>query len=75
VANLDPVSKQLVRILDGTRDHAALLKRLTELAEDCTLLVEQNGTRLTNPQQLTAALAEALEQSLKKLSGSALLVE
>jgi methyltransferase-like protein len=72
---MDPVSKQLVRILDGTRDHAALLNRLTELAEDGTLLVEQNGTRLTNPQQLTAALAEALEQSLKKLSGSALLVE
>jgi methyltransferase-like protein/trans-aconitate methyltransferase len=75
VVNLDPVSKQLVRILDGTKDHTALLKRLNELVEDGTLVVHQDHKRLTNGERVQDALAEALEQALAKLAGAALLVE
>ncbi len=72
--NLDPVVKQLVGILDGTRDRAALLNCLTKLVEDGTLIVRENGDRLKNAEQIQDALAKALEQALAKLAGAALLV-
>ena len=72
--NLDPVVKQLVGILDGTRDRAALLNCLTKLVEDGTLIVRENGDRLKNAEQIQDALAKALEQALAKLAGTALLI-
>ena len=72
--NLDPVARQLVGILDGTRDRAALLNCLTKLVEDGTLIVRENGDRLKNAEQIQDALAKALEQALAKLVGTALLV-
>jgi methyltransferase-like protein len=75
MVNLDPFSAQIVTLLDGTRDRAALLQCLIGLVENGTLTLQERGNPITNRLLLEKALATAAEQTLASLAGSALLVE
>lgn len=72
--NLDLVSKELVCVLDGTRDHGGLLKRLDELVANGSLVVREDSKRLKEGTKLRSALKEILEQTLVKLAGAGMLV-
>lgn len=72
--NLDLVSRELVCVMDGTRDHAGLLKRLDEIVEDGSLVVREDSERLKGGTKLRSALKEILEQTLVKLAGAGMLV-
>jgi methyltransferase-like protein/SAM-dependent methyltransferase len=74
MVNLDLVSKELVCVLDGTRDLAGLLKRLEGLVEDGSLVVREDSERLKGGTKLESALKEILEQTLVKLAGAGMLV-
>jgi methyltransferase-like protein len=74
LVNLDLVSKELVCVLDGTRDHAGLIKRLGELVEDGSLVVREDSERLKDGTKLRSALKKILGQTLVKLAGAAMLV-
>ena len=71
---LDPVSKELVKILDGTRNHDELLEYLIQCAEKGALVLEENGRKITETKKIKDALEAALEKALPTLASSALLV-
>lgn len=74
VVRLDIVGQHLVRLLDGTRDHAALLSALKSLAEDGTLLIREGGKRVNDAEKIDDALKKAISQALSSLSKAAVLV-
>lgn len=74
IVKLDPVSKELVKILDGTRNHDELLEYLTQCAAKGALVLEENGRKITETKKIKDALEAAMEQALPTLASSALLV-
>jgi methyltransferase-like protein/cyclopropane fatty-acyl-phospholipid synthase-like methyltransferase len=72
--HLDPVPLELVRLLDGTRDRAALIKHLSNLVEKGTLVMNKDGESSANAKQTKADLREAVGAGLAKLAANALLV-
>lgn len=74
VVSLDIVGQHLVRLLDGTRDHAALLSALKSLAEDGTLVIREGGKRVNDAEKRGDALKKAISQALSSLSKAAVLV-
>jgi methyltransferase-like protein len=72
--HLDPVARELVLLLDGTRDRPALIKYLSELVEKGTLVVNKNGAISENAAKARGDLSEAVEEGLAKLAANALLV-
>lgn len=71
---LDATHCQMLRLLDGTRDHVALLGRLVDLAHDGTLLVQRAGRRLTDRQELSPILSEVVGPCLQNLARAGLLL-
>ncbi len=65
--------RQLIPLLDGTRDRPALLDELTRLTLAGELSVQREGKQLTEPDAIRAALAKALEQTLTALGTLCLL--
>ncbi len=74
IVNLDPVAKQMIRILDGTKDRTTILKFLCKLVEDGTLVVRQNNNILKNIKQIEDTLKETIEIVLTKLAKTAMLI-
>ena len=72
--NLDIMGRELVRILDGTRDRALILKHLRKSVENGSLVLHQNGKPLIEENHIDQSLNQALEQTLQKLAKAALLV-
>lgn len=70
---LDALSAELLPLLDGTNDRAALLAHLEGLAASGALAVEQEGETVTEPAELRAMLEERLDASLGWLARAALL--
>jgi len=60
IVNLDEFNRQLIRLVDGSRDRAALLEALNGLVAEGVLVAEQHGQPVKNP----AALCELLSQAL-----------
>jgi methyltransferase-like protein/SAM-dependent methyltransferase len=75
VIRLTDLDRRLLPLLDGTRDRAALLDRLTEVAVAGDLTVQREGQRLRDPADVRTALGAVLEQALKGMAGNALLVK
>jgi methyltransferase-like protein len=73
--HLDPVARELVRLLDGTLDRPALFKRVKKLVDDGTLVVNENGASSEDAAKAKADLSEAVEEGLAKLAANALLIE
>jgi len=72
--SLDAVARSLVRALDGTKDHQALLRHLIMCAESGELTIKRDGATLTNHELIEQALRNTLRQALNKFSKEALLV-
>ncbi len=71
---LDVIGKELIRVLDGKRDYEALLAYLNGRVETGALVIRQDDIPLNDPDQVHIALDQALEKTLKKFAGAALLV-
>jgi methyltransferase-like protein len=67
------LDRQLLPLLDGTRDRAALLDRLTEMALAKEITVQREGQPLADAAAIREALAPALEQALASLAAASLL--
>jgi SAM-dependent methyltransferase/methyltransferase-like protein len=70
---LDGFRHCLLGLLDGSRDRAALLAALAELAADGRLTLTRGGAPVREPAAVAALLAELLEPSLDWLARQALL--
>jgi methyltransferase-like protein len=71
--NVDEFMRQLLRHLDGTRDRAALLDVLAELAAQGRLTIREEGKLVTKPEAVREIVGLALDQNLPKLARAALL--
>lgn len=72
--NLDIVGRQLVPILDGTRDHQVLLRHLRMRVSEGIIVLTRDGQRLTDKDVPGEALEQALDKTLDKLAKAALFV-
>jgi methyltransferase-like protein/SAM-dependent methyltransferase len=73
VLPLDELTRQLLCLLDGSRDRPTLLAALLQIVTERRLVVQRHGQPLTEPAALRNALAEGLEVRLRGLGTSALL--
>ncbi len=62
----------MLRLLDGTRDHAALLNELAGLVESGVLITQQDGETASDAQQALKNLPDELENNLAKMAQLAL---
>jgi methyltransferase-like protein/SAM-dependent methyltransferase len=69
----DDFARQLLPLLDGTRDRAALVEALAAKARAGELSVQKSGRPVTDPAELRAALAGLLGPALESLARDALL--
>ncbi len=72
--SLDPLGQQLLRVLDGTRDRAALVTHLSDLIKNGTLNIRQDDQPITDQKLIQATLEQDVERRLAYLSRVALLV-
>lgn len=72
--NLDPVSKTLVNVFDGTRDQDELLDYLTQCVAKGALVLEENRRKIKETEMINDALEAAMEKALPTLASSAMLV-
>jgi methyltransferase-like protein/cyclopropane fatty-acyl-phospholipid synthase-like methyltransferase len=74
LVDLDPLSADLLRHLDGRHDRPALVERLTHWVVDNHFVLERFGRPVTEPDRLRAILTGELDTKLRWLARSALLV-
>lgn len=67
------VERQLIPLLDGTRDRSALLDALTELAQAGSLTVQLEGHQERDLSRVRDALASVLDQALAGLMAASML--
>jgi methyltransferase-like protein/2-polyprenyl-3-methyl-5-hydroxy-6-metoxy-1,4-benzoquinol methylase len=72
--NLGPLLFHIVRLLDGTRDRAALLAALEKPVADGEIAAKQDGQVVTDFKQNMEILAASLDSKLRSLALAALLV-
>jgi methyltransferase-like protein/ubiquinone/menaquinone biosynthesis C-methylase UbiE len=70
----DSFGRQLLRLCDGSRDHAALAGGLVEALGNGTATFEHEGRPLTDPQEAAPIIAAKLPDSLLGLARSAVFV-
>ena len=70
----DSLAKNLLMLLDGTRDRAALLRELTAAVESGRVTMEISGAQSNDRQAAFKISFEELEQKLSELARLALLV-
>lgn len=68
------LSRQLVLLLDGTRDHAALQAALTLAMIPQLPITKPSGTAVQTRDELALMITETLAENLQKCAGLALLV-
>jgi hypothetical protein len=71
----DGLAAELVALLDGTRDRAAIATALEEAVLSRRVKLEEDGRQITEPAEVQTAIAAQLEAKLRELAGAALLVE
>lgn len=71
---LGDFDRQALLHLDGTRDRAALVDTLFDIVQRGLLTVCENQQPITDPQRLRLILQPALQEQLRRLARSALLV-
>ena len=70
----DPIAAALIRLLDGSRDRAGLVRDLAEAIFSGDVPFPQEDGRLPTLQQIADKIARDLDPSLTALARSALLV-
>jgi methyltransferase-like protein/trans-aconitate methyltransferase len=73
--SLDPLTQQVVLLLDGTRDRLALLKRLRKLVEDGSFAEQPEDGSSTGAKKTGGSIKKAMDRSLARLARTALLVQ
>jgi methyltransferase-like protein/2-polyprenyl-3-methyl-5-hydroxy-6-metoxy-1,4-benzoquinol methylase len=68
------LERNLIPLLDGTRDRSALAEELTTRVLQGQMTVQRDGKQLTDPEAIRQAIAIALDQSLQTLEQISLLV-
>jgi methyltransferase-like protein/SAM-dependent methyltransferase len=74
VVRLDDFDSLMIRLLDGTRDRAAILATLAGWAAEGFFDVSRSGQPVSDPAQLREALTACLDEGLQTLAKNALLV-
>jgi hypothetical protein len=75
LVQLDPLSRCLLRLLDGSRTRTALVEDLVRAALDGQVAVDRHGRPVKDEDRLRAILGRELDPNLRRLARSALLVE
>ena len=70
----DALGRDLLRLLDGTRDRAALLEELGKLVTSGATPVYRDGKLVTDPKEALEVLASQLEPSLANLARLGVLI-
>jgi methyltransferase-like protein len=70
----DPFARQLLSLLDGTRDQATLTHELIEFAKSAGGPIYENGVVLTNPDEVPDAIGRRLPEALTSLARLGMLV-
>ncbi len=70
----DPIVRELMLLLDGTRDRRALAHDLAEFCRRMPTSPQAGATNLTDPAQLRKTIAASLDQKLAQLARMAVLV-
>ncbi len=73
-AELAPLERLLIQLLDGSRDRAALVEELVKLAEQEVFAVEREGQPVRDRTLLQQALTDSVETGLHHLAQGALLL-
>jgi methyltransferase-like protein/trans-aconitate methyltransferase len=71
----DELSRNLLELLDGTRDFTALVEAMAAVVQTGKATLQANGERVTDPQKIREMIAEELPSVLKGLARSAVLVD
>jgi methyltransferase-like protein/cyclopropane fatty-acyl-phospholipid synthase-like methyltransferase len=74
VVSLDEFDALMIRLLDGTRDRAAILATLAKWVDEGVFEVSREGQAVRDPAQLREGLAACLDAGLQTLARNALLV-
>jgi methyltransferase-like protein len=75
VVDLNPLDRQLVRLLDGSRDRAALVEAVIEsVMTGVLVLTQSDGLVLTDAARVRGMLNATLENHLARLARWSLLV-
>jgi methyltransferase-like protein len=70
----DPFARQLLMLLDGTRDQATLTRDLTTFVKSTGGPIYENGAVLTNPEDVPNAIERRLPEALAALARLGMLV-
>jgi len=71
----DPLSRQLLQLLDGTRNRDALINEVVALIESGAAVVEKdNSAKASNPEEIRQFIVVEIERKLAELAEMALLV-
>lgn len=73
--NLDSVSKELLKAMDGHRNHRAILDHLVKRAEDGAFALEETDKQISGKNYLRHALKSTMEEIMRNLAKSALLLK
>jgi methyltransferase-like protein/SAM-dependent methyltransferase len=70
----DPLSRRLLELLDGNRDEASVTQSLLEFVSASQVELRENGSLLTHPDQIEAAVRRRVPEVLKAFAREGLLV-
>jgi SAM-dependent methyltransferase len=70
----DPLSRQLILLLDGTRDQELLAHDLIEIMQSSGSPVYENGVPVESPDAIAAAVKQHLPEGLRSLARAGMLV-
>lgn len=70
----DELSRNLLELLDGTRDFAALVEAMAAVVQAGKATLEANGETVSDPAKIREMIAEELPSALNGLARSAVLV-
>jgi hypothetical protein len=74
MVQVEPIHAFILRLLDGSRDRAALLDLMIAAAMDGTLTLRDGGQPIRDRQRLAPLLGDVLESSLDRLASAALIM-
>jgi methyltransferase-like protein/SAM-dependent methyltransferase len=74
IVQMGDFERQVAKLLDGTRDRAAIIETLTQLVADKTLVVHEKGKPVADLDQVRVILAKVLEDALPSLARKNLLL-
>ncbi|MFO1395974.1 MAG: methyltransferase regulatory domain-containing protein [Burkholderiales bacterium] len=74
LVNIDELGRQVLMLLDGNLDRAALLDALCAIAQTDELQVRKDNTTIRDPEIVRRVLADALPRTYEALARSGLLV-